>query len=383
MANDFSGFMNKVGAFVVLSLRQEFAILKLIPKDVDNISARVGQSFPFPLPVAIAAETVTPAATAPANTDTTVPTVNLAITNWKMGRFHLTVKEAAEIEAGRMFIPHQVAEAVRTVLFEINASILAKYKKFYGYSGTAGTNPFATNTNPLSAARKVLNRQLCPRMPRHMLLSHNAEESALNLASISESLKRGNSDALDEGKLGNLFGFGVRSDSQIPTHTAGVPGGTPLMVGIHALGVKALAVDGLTATTGTYLDGDIISIAGVTGTYVVTANATADGSGVIAVAIEPGLEQACADNAAVTLRATHEVNLGFNDAAFGLVIRPLADDVIPGAPTIEKSIVITDSETGVSLCLSYIPGWKSAQWAISVCWGTEVLDRRRGVRMAG
>lgn len=379
MPNDFTAIRNKVAALGVTTLREAMTIARSVAHDFDGAAARIGQTFEVPVPVAIAAEDVVPAATAPALTNTTQPTVQVAIDQWKMARFHLTSREVSEIMAGKTFVPLQMGEAIRTVARCVNIDLFSGYKDVYGYAGTAGTSLFNANVNGVADGRKILNKQLCPQGNRRLALSHDVYADGLKLAAFNEAYKRADAEALKKGILGELFGFGLMEDSDVPTHTSTpFTAGAVTVNGVNALGALVVSIAKITNTS-PLVKGDIITISG--NDYVVTADTTLI-IGNTAVPIAPGLKAATAGGEAVTLKATHVVNLGYDPGAFALVARPLANDQIEGAPTLEHNTVISDPETKLPMCLSYIPGWKSSQWAVSLAWGKKVVDPRRAVRFA-
>lgn len=76
--------------------------------------------------------------------------------------------------------------------------------------------------------------------------------------------------------------------------------GSPVVDGAAEAGY-ALSVRGLTAGA-TALAGDFLQVAGHSKVYVVTADATADGSGLAELAIYPALMATPADGAAITVR---------------------------------------------------------------------------------
>jgi hypothetical protein len=158
--------------------------------------------------------------------------------------------------------------------------------------------------------------------------------------------------------LGPLAGFDTYMDQNIKRHTTGVWGGTPLVNGAsqsvtyaaatHTYGStsQTLSIDGLTASTGVVAVGDVFTIAGVyqvnpvskdsTGVLqefvVQTAQTATAGGAIAALVISPAIitsgpfqtvDAAPADNAVITLKATHTANLAFHKNAFALVTCPL------------------------------------------------------------
>jgi hypothetical protein len=355
-------------------LTEEFWLASQTNKNFDGAAGQIGDNVVIAKPVANSTYSITPAATPPAFTDQTKDQVTLTIDTWKGSRFHFTSREAGQYRLSDQ-VPNAIKEAARALAYQFNSDLWATYKGVYGYAGTAGTNPFATNVNPVADVRKVLNQQFCPEGERKLVLDYAAETAALQTDDLKKMLNAGDANALRRGVLGNLFGFEVSRDFQVPTHTAGTSSGHLINNGGgYAAGIKTVTVD---TGTGTMLVGDILTFAGVTGTYVVTSALAAN-----SVSFEPGLAGAVADNAAVTVKATHVVNLAFDPQAFGVVMKTPGDS-IEGAPTIGPSMTMVHPKSGIPMKLSYLPGYHGGQWELSILYGVKLVDPRRAARLAG
>ncbi len=380
MANTFTYLMTKILAGALDVLTEELTMAGLITTDFRGSAAKKGQQVSVSVPVAQAAAAISPGPNMPNVTDNAPTERLITIDQWYGSRFHVTEKEASEINAAD-FVPGQVGEAARAIARQVNGNILSKYLSIYGYAGTAGTTPFATTLDAAVDVRRVLNRQFCPDGNRHLVLGYDAEDKALKLTAVQEALKRGSDKTLNKGELGELIGLNFHRDGQIPTHTStALSAGAATINGAHAAGVKTVSIAKATNTSALII-GDIVSFAGIPGTYVITANVTL-AVGNTDIAIEPGLEAAASGSEAMALKVTHVVNLAFDPGAFGLVMRTLAD-AIEGAPTAGQHLTMVDQKTGIPLRLSYYPGYHLTQWELSALWGASVLDPRRAARLAG
>jgi hypothetical protein len=135
----------------------------------------------------------------------------------------------------------------------------------------------------------------------------------------------------------------------------------------------------MTVTTGTFKQGDIITIAGHTQTYTVLADATADGSGDATLTIAPGLQVALAGSEAITLKASHVVNLGFTREAFALVTAPFESDSMGNA----EIASMRDPVTGLVLRLEVKRQYKQTKWEFDILWGSACLRPEFAARLAG
>lgn len=110
---------------------------------------------------------------------------------------------------------------------------------------------------------------------------------------------------------GASLGFDFDESENMPSHTVGALGGTPVVSGASQTGAS-LNTSGWTATTGAIAKGDVFTIAGVRTInplsretngdlqqFVAKAAATADGSGLMTISIDPPITPPAADGSVV------------------------------------------------------------------------------------
>jgi len=386
MANTLTNIMPKILAAGLMALRERAVMPRLVNADYSRDAAMKGNTIDVPVPVAQTATNVTPAAVPPTPGDTTPGVVQITLDQWKKTNFHLTDKELTEIDRNRHFVPMQVGEAARALANAINADIFSKYVGVYGYAGTAGTTPFASTVGAATALRKVLNEQLCPLSMRRGVVDFAAEANMLALSPFSDAEKVASAGVKIDGEIGRKFGLDWAADDAVPSHTAGTittglaaKAATAQPIGTKAVVCTTAAVTGACAL----LAGDIITFAGDTQTYVLTANATqAVAATDVTVNVEPGLKVALAGGEAVTVKADHVVNLGFHRDAFALAMRPIAQS------TSELSLgneimVMQDPVTGIPLRLEVMRQYKQVTWEFDVLWGSALVRPELAARLAG
>lgn len=219
----------------------------------------------------------------------------------------------------------------------IDSDLCDLYKDVYNAVGTAGTTP-STFTHFAQPATE-LNRFSVPMDNRRLVLNPDAQ---LNAAAMLAAL---NAPELVTGavrgyKVGALGDMGVWMDQNIKAHTAGTNSGDTayLIDGANQSG-STLTVD---TGSGTFVVGDIITIANVNSVNPVSRESTglvkkfvvtaAMASGGTSLSISPAIvtsgayqnvNAGPANNAAITIVATHKANLAFHRSAFGLVMVPL------------------------------------------------------------
>jgi hypothetical protein len=386
MANTLTAIMHQILARALLVLREHCTMPRIVNSDYSNEAAEKGDTIDVPIPGTVVVIDVTPGVTKPTPTAYTPTKVQITLDNWKQNEpFALTDKEMVEINKNEHFLPMRMQAAVRAIASAINQDVMAEYKGIYGYVGTAGVTPFASTVNAATDARKTLHQQLAPKTERRGVLDFTAEANALALSQFSDAEKIGTNAVRIEGEIGRKYGIDWYADDEVVTHTAGT-----ITTGLIAKAATAQAV-GLTtiqcttaASTGAcaLVVGDIILFAGQSQTYVVTAAATqASAATAVNVAIQPPLKVALAGSEAVTVKATHVVNLAFHRDAFALAMRPLASNgAFKGGSEIAA---MQDPDTGLVMRLEVSRQHKQNMWELDVLWGAKLVRAELATRIAG
>lgn len=388
MANTLDDIMPKILARSLSVLRERCVMPRIVNGDYSAEAAEKGDTIDVPVPTAVGTRSVAPSNTPPASTDATPTKVQIALDNWKQNDpFALSDKDLVEIDANAHYLPMQVGEAIKALANLINTSIHSQYKGIYGFAGTAGTTPFATTIAAATEVRKILNQQLCPRTDRRLVLDFTAEANALALAQLSDAEKIGSSDVRIEGEIGRKLGMDWYADDAVQTHTAGT-----ITTGLIAKAATAQAVGDKTiqcttaASTGACAlkEGDIITFAGHTQTYVLTADATqASAATDVTLNIYPGLKVALAGSEAVTVKASHTVNLAFHRDAFAYATRPLVAATNLVGDLGSKIVSMQDPDTGLVMRLEVSRQHKQVVWEFDVLWGAKLVRPELACRLAG
>jgi len=220
----------------------------------------------------------------------------------------------------------------------------------YNSVGTAGSTVFDMDTI-LSAGQKI-DENACPDLDnRFVLLNPAAQRSAVN---ANKGLFNNTTEIGKQylkGRMGQGMGFEFLSNNLLPTHTNGNDVVFEVRTTVSTEGQSTLVVEALTTTTGTVKKGTTFTIAGVNAVhpitktdlgylqqFVVTADATADGSGYATLSVSPafytsaslGLQNITAfpvDGAAITpvgaASSALVKNLAYHKSAFRMVSVPL------------------------------------------------------------
>ena len=220
--------------------------------------------------------------------------------------------------------------------------------------------------------------------------------------------------AYRDGSLGNIGGVETYMSQNVPTHTVGALGGTPVVAGagqsvlytaVMATGTQTLNLSGWSNSIVNILrEGDVFTLANVFAVnpvtkavlpflrqFVVRASIDSTAGGLTALTISPpiiisGAFQTCsaapANLAAVTVVGTAATgfrqNMVFHKNAFALAIVPMESP--PGAVDVAR-----ESYKGVSVRI--IPVYDGvndlSRWRCDVLYGVQCIDPRLAVRLNG
>lgn len=383
MANTFTEIVDTIFARGLMALRENAIMPRIINTDWSAEVAEQGDTIDVPIPSAATVSDVTPGPTPPAGANSAPTKVSIPLNKWRKSDMHVTDKEAREIAQGARDL--QLSEHLRALANDVDDFILGLYKSVYGFAGTSGTTPFASDLTGALDAGKVLADQLAPPAPRRIVLNPAAEANAKGLRAIQDATFRANQEnTLLNGQIGTVLGFDWFMNQNIPTHTAGpwAADSPAPTVSSGSVGDETLVIDtGAGADTDHVLEGDVFTIAGDSQTYVVTADATTDASGGATISISPSLQVAISGSKNITVESTHAVNLAFHRDAFALAVRPLAPaDGFTGGNEIRTGV---DPVSGLALTLEVSREYNRTKYQWSVLYGAQLIRAELASRIAG
>ncbi len=220
----------------------------------------------------------------------------------------------------------------------VDSDLCALHTDLFAQTGAAGTTP-ATVRAFLEPATE-LNRFAVPMDRRRLVIDPDAKLeaavvlSALNAPKLVEGAVRG----MKIGMMGDMPMF---MDQNIKTHTAGTNSGDTAYLA-NSVPVQFGTDITIDTGSGTFVVGDKITFAAVnsvnpvsrvsTGNLKVFTVTEAMASGGTTVKVEPAIvtsgahqnvDAGVANDASITITATHVANLAFHRNAFGLVMIPL------------------------------------------------------------
>lgn len=354
MANDLSNIKSRGGLIAQDAagfLRDHVQFVKSVDKEdsslFDGVNGyRSGDTVKINTPAQF--EVGTTADVTSSIQDVDEGSVNLTVDNQYNVPIAFTSAELATDQQYGRWRESVLKPAMITLANNIEKACLAQaVDATYNMAGTAGSTTFNTDTI-LQAGEKLDVNACFDYDNRLVLLNPAANRSAVNarkgLFQSSEEI----SSQYKSGAMGMADGFTFLRNNLLPSHTLGSD-----VTGVNVDGASqtgaTLNVQGLTATTGTVTKGSVFTIAGVYKVhpvtkdtlselqqFVVTADATADGSGDAALSISPSIittgstqtvSAAPADTAVMTFvgaaNTSYGQNLAFHKSAFRFVSLPL------------------------------------------------------------
>lgn len=208
---------------------------------------------------------------------------------------------ATEIQM-KQTINRVVKPAVEAIAQDVESRMIEKATDaVFNTVGTPGLTVFDPDT--VLSAREKMSKYLCPKdNNRFLLFDSTAGRSAVN---ARKGLFQSSSEIAKQykmGYVGTADGFNWLENELLNTHTNGNDVSFEVSTTVSTEGQATLVVEGLTTTTGTVKKGTTFTIDTVYAVhpitkkqynflqpFTVTADATADGSGIATLSISPAI----------------------------------------------------------------------------------------------
>jgi len=369
-ANTLTSLIPDIYAALDVVSRELVGLIQACARDSRADRVAANQTLRIPIsPANAAGGNITPAMTLPAAADQTILNNTLTISKQRFFPFSWTGEEQKSVDYGPGFLTlkqYQIAQAIRAAVNEVEVDVAtAAYQGASRAFGTAGTTPFATSIVDLAQIKKILDDNGTPMSDRSLVMNTTAGVNFRSLANLYKVNEAADASLLRKGTLGSIYDFGVRESAQIPTVTKGTGAGYLVNNGAgYPIGATAITVD---TGAGTILKGDVITFAGDTNKYVVGAAL----SGAVVTLALPGLRQAVADNAAITVGNNFAGNVAFSRNAVLLATR------LPAIPEegdqASDRMVVTDPNSGLSFEFAVYPGFRMNVYHVSLAWGVSAI----------
>lgn len=326
--------------------------------------------------------------------DVTAANIQIELASLKEVKFSLTDKELTY--SSERIVNDHIRPAVYALADKIDQDLCAQFKNvpwYFDFTGPAAVGDVTT-------ARRILFDNKVPLSDEalmHFMVSGQIEKELLDLAAFSQWQGAGNAGAETQmrGYLGKKYGFNFFANQNAPSITsatvADLAGAVNNGAG-YAAGIKTMAIDGLSASAALVI-GDILVVTGHTQQYVLTADATLDGTGAGSITFYGapnvqggGLEAAVIDNQVVTIvkaggsGATKVNSLAFHQNAFALAMAKLPDFYDGQGVRVFATPVDPVSRLSVRARTWADPGNDKFFVALDCLYGVKTLDGNKAVR---
>jgi len=364
-------------AMGLAALREHIVLPKIVNRSYEERigpGQRQGSTVNVAVPSAITTRSVTADVVPPAVTAVTPTSVAISLSEWKEAPFAMSDQAISQVQ--RAIIPTQMTEAVKSIANTIDnyiwSLLTAAENPIYGFSGTAGTTPFASNTSQYLDARAVLNNQLAPLDNRFVILDADAEANALGLSAFADASASGSRETIVEGDVGYRLGARWLMSQNVPTHSTTGAGTVLVNDASTAVGDTTLTWDGGGTAPAA---GDIFTVAGDTQTYAVKSSTAT------VITMSPAAKVAWADDAAVTFKSDYVENVIIHRDCIGFAMAPLLETEQFSGGSLQATAV--DEDSGLALRLEVTRQYKQYQWAFDALYGGAVVRPELAAFIAG
>jgi len=370
MSNTLTSLIPDIYNALDVVSRELVGFIPAVSSDMTYERAAVGQTVRSPVAPASTASDITPAVTPPNDGDQTIGNVSMTITKARRVPVRWNGEEKRGLDNNgasfNVIFRDQMAQAMRTLVNEVEADLAALHNKASRAYGTAGTTPFASNLSDTANVRKILADNGAPMSDLQMVIDTSAGANMRTLTQLSKANEANDDNLLRRGVLLDVHGFAIRESAQVKTFTAGTGASATTNAAGYAVGATSITL--ASAGTGTILAGDFITFAGDTNKYqVVTGDTDVSNGGTIVLAA-PGLRKAIPASAtAITVIATSVRNMAFARSAIALATR--APALPPQGDSAVDRQIITDPVSGLSFEVAMYAQYRQMQYEVSLAWG--------------
>ena len=372
MGNTLTGLIPTLYEARDIVLRELTGFIPAVTLDASGEQVGKDQTIAWPVTPSGSADDITPAATGPDPDAQTIPPDTFSISKSRSVSFFWEGEEQKSV--GGLYnkiLVDQFAQAMRTLVNEVEADLAALYIYASRAYGTAGTTPFASNLSDPAQVRRILAENGAPLGDLQLVINSTAGASLRTLAVLNSIADSGNEDLLRRGLLLPLHGMDVRESAQVKTHTKGAGSGflVDLTAG-YAAGSTALHVD---TGLGQIKAGDILTNTKTgrdTNKYVVKTGGTATtGVDLDIVLANPGLKAAWVNNDPLSIGNSYAANLAFSRSAILCAMR--APAMPDGGDAADDVTIITDPQTGISFQIAMYRQYRRIAYEVGLAWGVK------------
>lgn len=389
LPNTLTGLIPTLYAARDVISRELTGLIPAVTIDAESSRAALNQTVRIPVVPAMSAVDINPAMTPPTPNGVTVGYTDMSITKSRAVQVPWSGEEEQAISQGggnpsspgvSNILRDEIAQAMRTLVNEVETDLAGLHIYFSRAYGTAGTTPFASTLADPAQVRKILDDNGAPQGDRQLVINTAAGAALRTLAQLTKVNEAGTDAVQRRGELINLSGFAIRESAQIKTSTAGTASSATTDNAGYAVGATTLTL--ASAGTGTLVAGDIVTFAGDTNKYEIVSGDTDVSNGGTFTIAEPGLRVAMsAATKAITVVAAAARNMAFSRSALILLARA---PYLPGGRDMASDrMMVTDPNTNISFEVARYDGYHAHFLEISLAWGVKVVAPRHTAILLG
>lgn len=374
MGNTLTGLIPTIYQAKDIVMRELTGFIPAVTMDASAEQAAKDQTIAWPVVPAASSSNITPAATGPDPSSQTQGSGSMTISKSKSASFYWEGEEQKSM--GGMYnqiLIDQFAQAMRTLVNEVEADLAALYIYASRAYGTAGTPPFGSNLAESAQLRKILADNGAPLSDLQLVIDTTAGASLRTLAQLTKANEAGGDNLLRRGTLLDLHGFAVRESAQVKSHTKGT--GTGIAVDLTAGYVAGSTAIHTDTGIGTILAGDILTNTKTSrdsNKYVVASGGTGStGVDVDITLAAPGTKVAWVNNDPLSIGNSYSANLGFSRSAIHLMMRVPA--MPEGGDAADDVTTITDEQSGISFQVAMYRQYRRIAYEVGLAWGVKAI----------
>jgi hypothetical protein len=370
VANTLTAITPSIYAGLDVVSRELIGFIPNVQRDISIERAAVGQTVTVPIVPAASGGNVTPASIPPNDGDVIITSLPVLIAKSKYSPIRWAGEEQLLVGPTGQYnkvLSDQFAQAFRWLAnqIEVDLGTAAAIGASRAY-GTAGTTPFGTagDLSDFAGPNKILDDNGAPLSARKFIAGtaakFNLEAKQSVLFKVNES---GTNEFLRRRMVGQVMGFDIGTSAGVQTlASSGAAGYVVNNSGGYPAKTTSITIS---TGTGTMTPGDIISFAGDTNQYVVASATTTN-----VTLNTPGLMQAVANSAAITVKAAHVANVAYTPNA--LVLAARAPALPTGGDSADDRMMVTDPVSGLSFEVSLYREYRRIRYEVAMAWGANV-----------
>lgn len=364
MANNLNAVIPTVYEALDVVSRELVGFIPAVSRDSTADRAGKDQTISSHIVPAITAEDIVPGNDPADSGDTTLDKVTMTIDKARAAPVRWTGEEQQSVQVSGQLQAVQrdrFAQAMRTLVNEVEADVAAEYVRASRAYGTAGTTPFVSNLSDAAEVLKILKDNGAPEDGGlNMVFDTAAGANLRSLTQVTDVDRAGSDDPLRRGVLLDIHGFSLRESAGVKRHSAG---------SVNSLTVDGAVSEGATSIpiTGTSVSlnaGDVIDFGG-DDKYVVAADISSTSNDI--QILSPGIVTALSGGESVNVASNFTANMAFHRSALHMVTR--APAMPDGGDAADDVMEVTDPLTGLAFQVAMYRQYRRVKFEVGLAWG--------------